>query len=178
LGYVGRLTHLKGVDLLAAAFREVSQATPNARLLLVGAGDQESLIRQVLAREVADGTVHVEKDVNHEDLPAWYRAMDLFVMPSRYENHSNALLEAMGCGVPFLASDVGGNRKLSESRAGILFKSESIPSLIQELLHLVTNGGALKTLRDNSRRLVLNQHTWATSAEHLERIIERRLGVK
>ena len=62
--------------------------------------------------------------------PNWDRAMDLFVMPSRYENHSNAILEAMaGCGVPFLASNVGGNRRLSETGAGVLFDTESITSL-------------------------------------------------
>ena len=178
LGYVGRLAHLKGGDILATAFREVAQSTPNARLLLIGSGEQESMVRQVLARELANGTVHIEHGLSHEELAAWYNAMDLFVMPSRYENHSNALLEAMACGVPFLASDVGGNRKLSESGAGILFESESVDSLTEKLLHLIENRRELETLRHNSSRLLPNQHTWATSAERLEGIIACRLGVR
>jgi glycosyltransferase involved in cell wall biosynthesis len=47
VGYVGRLTHLKGVDLLAAAFREFAQDTVDARLLLVGSGEEERHIRAV-----------------------------------------------------------------------------------------------------------------------------------
>src|SRR5262249_14841552 len=53
VGYVGRLTHLKGVDLLAAAFREVSKTVPNARLLIVGQGEAEKGVRSVLAKELA-----------------------------------------------------------------------------------------------------------------------------
>src|SRR5207247_861061 len=47
VGYVGRLTLLKGVDLLAAAFREIAQDAPDARLLIVGSGVEERHIRTV-----------------------------------------------------------------------------------------------------------------------------------
>src|SRR5262249_4732443 len=118
VGYVGRLTHLKGVDLLAVAFRTISKSLANARLVVVGSGKEERNIRSDLAKELCQGKVHIERDVDHEQLPQWYRAMDLFVMPSRYENHSNAVLEAMACGIPFVASDVGGNNPLAKTGSG------------------------------------------------------------
>jgi glycosyltransferase involved in cell wall biosynthesis len=178
VGYVGRLTHLKGVDLLAAAFREIARDTLDARLLIVGSGEEERHIRTVLAQEFARGAVHIEPGVNHAQLPAWYRAMDLMVMPSRYENHSNALLEAMACGIPFLTSDIGGNRKLSETGAGWLFEPESVPSLRACLHRIIGNRPELKTRGEVGSRSVRNHHTWAASAERLEAIISSRLGVR
>ena len=178
IGYVGRLAFLKGVDLLAAAFREVVRSKPLARLLLVGSGEQDSSIRTLLAEEFANGSVHIERGVNHDELPDWYRAMDLFVMPSRYENHSNARFEAMACGVPFLASNVGGNRRLSETGAGVLFDTESITSLAGTLSRLIANRRELSTLAANSLRAVHDSNTWAVSAERLESILSSRLKVK
>jgi glycosyltransferase involved in cell wall biosynthesis len=178
VGYVGRLTHLKGVDLLAAAFREIAQDVLDARLLIIGSGEEERHIRTVLAQEFARAIVHIEPDVNHEQLPAWYRAMDLMVMSSRYENHSNALLEAMACGIPFLASNVGGNRKLSETGAGWLFEPESVPALSQCLRRIIGNRPELKACGEVGLRSVRNHHSWAASAERLEAIISSRLGVR
>jgi glycosyltransferase involved in cell wall biosynthesis len=171
VGYVGRLTHLKGVDLLAAAFREVARGAPDARLLIVGSGEHETHMRVVLAGECAAGRVHIQPGVSHEQLPLWYRAMDLMVMPSRYENHSNALLEAMACGIPFLASDTGGNRQLSETGAGWLFEPGSIPSLARHLQQILGNRSELKVRGELSLRSTARHDSWDACAERLERII-------
>jgi len=171
VGYVGRLTHLKGVDLLAAAFRDLPHDSTGARLLMIGTGEEEGRVRAVLARQCAAGVVHIEPGLSHDQLPAWYRAMDLIVMPSRYENHSNALMEAMASGIPFLASNVGGNVRLSETGAGWLFQSESIPSLTEGLRTVLQNRSELKARGELGVRAVDKQHTWDVSAERLEDIL-------
>jgi glycosyltransferase involved in cell wall biosynthesis len=176
VGYVGRLTHLKGVDLLAAAFREIAQETPDVRLLIIGSGEEERHIRTVLAQECARAIVHIEPDVNHEQLPAWYRAMDLMVMPSRYENYSNTLLEAMACGIPFLASNIGGNQRLSETGAGWLFEPESISSLRQCLHRIIEDRPALKARGEVGSRALRHHSSWAASAERLEAIIRQAMS--
>src|SRR5439155_15651091 len=68
-GYVGRLTYLKGVDLLASAFREVSKVAPDARLLIIGSGEEERTVRSILANELSHGIAHIQPDVKHEELP-------------------------------------------------------------------------------------------------------------
>jgi glycosyltransferase involved in cell wall biosynthesis len=177
IGYVGRLIRLKGVDLLAGAFREVSRILPDARLLIVGSGEKESLIRTILEDEIERGVVHLEKDVTHDQLAEWYRAVDLFVMPSRYENFSNSILEALACGVPFLASDVGGNKILAKAVGGHLFQTESIPSLALSLRNLASSR-ELKAQGLLGAEYVGRKYTWRTSAECLEHIIVSRLGVE
>jgi glycosyltransferase involved in cell wall biosynthesis len=178
VGYVGRLAHLKGVDLLAAAFREMSRTLPEARLLIIGSGEEEGKIRSVLAQELAHGIVHIERDVNHEQLPEWYRAMDLLVMPSRYENFSNTVLEGMACGIPFLASDIGGNRIFAETGAGWLFDSESVASLTSRLRSINGHPSEMKARGTVGTRYARERYTWVASAECLEGIIASRLGVK
>jgi glycosyltransferase involved in cell wall biosynthesis len=178
IGYVGRLLHLKGVDLLAIAFREISHFLPDARLLIVGRGEKESVLRSILKEELVRGVVHIEPDVSHQRLAEWYRAMNLFVMPSRYENFSNAMVEALACGVPFLASDVGGNKILARAVGGYLFENESVHSLSLALRQLADNPRELKTQGLVGAEYVKKMYTWKSSAECLERIITSRLDVK
>jgi glycosyltransferase involved in cell wall biosynthesis len=178
IGYVGRLIRLKGVDLLATAFKEISKSLIHARLLIVGSGEKESLMRTVLKDEIHCGRVHIEPDVTHDRLAEWYRAMDLFVMPSRYENFSNAVVESLACGIPFLASDVGGNKILAKAVGGYLFQNESIPSLSLSLRQVVENSQELRAQGLVGVEYVRKNYTWGASAECLERVIRSRLGVK
>jgi len=178
VGYVGRLTHLKGGDLLAAAFHELAQSAVNARLLIVGAGEASRSMRAILAPELARGIVHIECSVDHERLPEWYRAMDVMVMPSRYENFSNAILEAMACGVPCLASDAGGNRMLAETGAGWLFEPNSVAALRSCLQSVLENRPEITARGHIGSRYVRGRYSWAASAERLAWIMASRLGVQ
>ncbi|SLM49971.1 protein of unknown function [Nitrospira japonica] len=178
IGYVGRLIHIKGVDLLATAFREVARVSPHARLLIVGSGEEESAIRAILRCELARGLVHLEPDVPHGRLADWYRAMDLLVMPSRYENFSNAIVEALACGIPFLGSDVGGNKLLAEAGCGHLFEQQSHDSLTSCLRKLMADRATLKLNGAFGVEYVRTHYSWAASAERLEHVLTSRLGVK
>jgi glycosyltransferase involved in cell wall biosynthesis len=178
IGYVGRLAYIKGIDLLADAFRKIRKTIPHARLLLVGSGEEEGKLRSRLHSELAEGTLHIESDVPHDLLAEWYRAMDLFVMPSRYENYSNAVLEALACGVPFLVSDVGGNRCMVKTEGGWLFAQGSADSLAQTLHSLAENacltgdGGAC------GGETVRRRYSWEASAKRLEDILQSCMDVK
>ncbi len=176
IGYVGRFTHLKGVDLLADSFRELVKTVPSARLLMVGSGEEEGALRSILAKELAEGIVHIELGVDHHKLASWYQAMDFLTMPSRYENFSNAILEAMACGIPFLASDIGGNRVFAEKGVGWLFQPGSIVSLTAQLFQVSTNRAERESRGQLGMSCVREQYSWAKSAECLEKIITTRLS--
>jgi glycosyltransferase involved in cell wall biosynthesis len=177
MGYVGRLTHLKGVDLLSAAFGNLSNNFPNIKLLIVGSGEMEGHLRITFANALERGIVHIESAMSQELLAPWYRAMDLMVMPSRYETMSSAVLEAMACGVPFLASDVGGNSTLRKTGAGWLFEAGSISSLKNTLFNILQNPSEMTTRGALAPSYVRERHSWIASAERLEYIMLTRLGV-
>jgi glycosyltransferase involved in cell wall biosynthesis len=172
VGYVGRLAYVKGVDLLADAFRKVRKTIPHARMLIVGAGEEEGKLRATLNTELMEGIVHMESDVAHELLADWYRAMDLFVMPSRYENYSNSVIEALACGVPCLLSDVGGNRRLVEMEAGWLFtkgSADSLASTLSTVAKRLHSTGKLKTFVGEKVRQC---YRWEISADRLEYLLQ------
>lgn len=177
IGYVGRLTHLKGIDILSSAFRKISHEKKNVRLLIIGNGEEARNIQSDLAKQIVQGLVHIEPDVSHERLSDWYRALDLLVMPSRYENYSNALLEGMACGVPFLASNVGGNKIMGQTGAGWLFEPGSVSSLTAGLQNILRERSELKERGQKGLEYVRSHHSWAGTAERLERIIAADLGV-
>ncbi|MCC7365400.1 MAG: glycosyltransferase [Dehalococcoidia bacterium] len=108
--WVGRLEKLKGVDILVSAVAELEMK--DVTLLIVG-GDEhaEGLKAELLAqaeREGIAGAIRFEGAVPHDELPAYYCAADVCVVPSYYESFGLVAVEAMACGTPVVASRVGG----------------------------------------------------------------------
>jgi glycosyltransferase involved in cell wall biosynthesis len=108
--FVGRLAPEKGLDRLIAAWPEVRSRHPAARLTLVGEGPERPLLAEQIAR--LGLTEAVELPGAAADPTARLRAADLFVLPSREEGMSVALLEAMALGMPLVASAIPGNCRL------------------------------------------------------------------
>jgi glycosyltransferase involved in cell wall biosynthesis len=178
IGYVGRLAHIKGIDLLATAFTEMVRTVRDVKLLIIGSGEQENKIRAVLSKALGEGRVHIEPALAHEKLPEWYRAMDLFIMPSRYETMSSAILEAQACGVPFLASDIAGNRMIAKGGGGWLFQHESADSLCAWLKKIVEDPDEMRARGAKGAEHVRQNYNWEASAERLESIFQRCLDMK
>ena len=103
--FVGNLVPVKGLDVLLRALAELK--TP-ARLLLIGAGPERTTLERLAAGLGVASRVTFLGARPQDTLPDWYRAADLFVLPSRSEGVPNVLLEASACGTPWVASRVGG----------------------------------------------------------------------
>lgn len=99
VGFVGRLHPSKDPETLVRAFR--AAALPDAMLLLAGEGPERARLETLIA---ADDTVRLLG--YRTDAPTLYRAFDLFVLPSRFEQVPLAVLEAMGANLPMIVSDI------------------------------------------------------------------------
>lgn len=136
--FSGRLTHAKGLDVLLDAWPQVLQAVPEAQLVLVGEGTLlPNLESQAVQRGVRE-RVHFMG--GQTDVAPYLQAADIFVLPSRTEGLPVALLEAMACGLPCVATAVGGNVDvLSDGVSGRLVPSENAPVLAQALIEALTD---------------------------------------
>lgn len=110
----GRLVPRKGIEHLLEAWKDVSTVFPEAQLLLLGDGPLRKSLEAMAARLGIGGTARFVGRV--DNVPEFLRAADLFVLPSLQEGMPNALLEAMACGLPAVASRIGGVVDVANNR--------------------------------------------------------------
>ncbi|WP_027087250.1 glycosyltransferase [Cohnella panacarvi] len=102
MGHIGRFTYSKNHAMLIEIFREIYQKMPNARLMLVGSGELEPEIRQrVQDYGLTESVIFLGK---RTDVPQLLQAMDVFLLPSRFEGLGLVLIEAQAAGLKCLAS--------------------------------------------------------------------------
>lgn len=134
---VGALNHRKGHDIAIRALDQLSTDYPEARLLLVGKGDEAADL-VALAKQLGLATrVCLTGSVNHNLLPLILSAADVMVLPTQSEGLANAWVEAIACGTPIVTSDVGGARELVTSDiTGRLVKRtpEAVAKAIRSIL--------------------------------------------
>jgi glycosyltransferase involved in cell wall biosynthesis len=118
--WVGRLVAVKGLDVLLRACGRLRDRGVAFRLYLVGDGPLRRPLEAQARSEGLGPAVAFVGPVAHDDLPDWYRAADLTVLPSRSEGVPNVLRESLACGTPFVASRVGGVPELAAGGAGEL----------------------------------------------------------
>ncbi|MDB5363796.1 MAG: glycosyl transferase group 1 family protein [Rhodospirillales bacterium] len=110
-GFVGRLTRQKAPERLMAAFAEAASRRPNLRLLIVGDGDLMAMVQEMAMRLRVEHKVIWTGEVDSSEV---FTALDIFVLPSRFEGLSYSTMEAMGFGIPVVTTDTGGARVLVE----------------------------------------------------------------
>lgn len=108
--FTGRLAPQKNLDTLVHAWAAVQRNRPGGQLVLVGEGPCATPIRQQVAALDLDQSVRLVGA--HDDVESFLRAADVFVLPSRDEGMSIALLEAMAVGLPVVASNISANQAL------------------------------------------------------------------
>jgi glycosyltransferase involved in cell wall biosynthesis len=158
VGTLAVLRAEKNTGLLLEAFARVLPRAPRARLLIVGDGPMREALE---ARAVHLGIRQACIFEGATTTPArWLRAMDVFVLPSRFEAFSNALLEAMACGCCPIGSNVGGTPELIEHGVrGLLFESEDLDGLTSALERVVLEPDRRARFADAAASFVEQQLT-------------------
>jgi glycosyltransferase involved in cell wall biosynthesis len=155
LGSSGRFSCYKRHDVMIASFEALAREMPHLYLLIVGAGG--SMEEQTL--EMVRNSPFKNRIVCTGFVPnpvPYYQAMDLLVMPSLYEGLSNAMLEAMACGVTPVLHDACGVRDVIEHGTNGWVKNlEGADALLVELRRLVLDAECCNTLSINARDTVL-----------------------
>lgn len=131
---VGNLKTGKGCLDLVDALPLLLRDQPEATLAFVGDGpDRAALLQRIEARGVTR-QVLLSGELGHDELADQYRAADVVCLPSHGEGVPNVLLEAMACGVPVVATDVGGIPEVVPLPAGILVRPRD-PAALAAALH-------------------------------------------
>jgi glycosyltransferase involved in cell wall biosynthesis len=177
LGTLGRLTEQKGQRTLLLALASLVREIPNLVLFLAGAGPLQAALEAEAARlGLAD---HVRFLGVRRDRATLYAAMDVFVLPSRWEGLSLALVEAMGAGRAVVATSVGGNPEVvSHGETGLLVPADDAEALADAIRGLARDrerreslgAAAAETAR---RRFSIEQHAADLAALYRHGLAER-----
>lgn len=162
LGCVASLTPVKRHADLIDAFARVERELPQATLLLVGGGPLHGPIAaQSDALGLGDRVRLLGQRSNVQPV---LQALDLFVLASETEGMSNAILEAQACGLPVVATRVGGNPDLVTAERGVLAPAHDPARLADAMLELLRNPDARTRMGTAARAHVLAHHSLASMA--------------
>ncbi len=137
---VGNLKPIKGHDVLLKAVRELGSNAERMTFVLVGRDYAEGKLRRWADVHLCNRDIRFAGE--QQDVLSFYQAADAFVLPSQWEGLSNALLEAMSCGLPVIATAVGGNCDLIEDgRTGLLVEPDA-PNPLAAAIRSLFSGAA------------------------------------
>lgn len=173
IGSTGRLVSQKNYDLLIKVLPEL----PGAHLAIAGEGPlREDLIDLATKLAVRERVIFLGA-IPRRDVPTFLRALDIFVLPSRFEGLSNSLLEALGAGLPTVVSDIPEQLEALRSSkegelAGLVVSADETEVWIDELQRLAKDTALRTELAARARARAKEFSSTNMSAGYLETIYE------
>jgi sugar transferase (PEP-CTERM/EpsH1 system associated) len=178
-GTVGRMQTVKDQLTLAQAFAQALQLAPQLRarlrLVLVGDGPLRPQVAQLLQQQGVAELAWLAGE--RSDVPAVMRGLHGFVLPSRAEGISNTILEAMACGLPVLATRVGGNADLvADGETGLIVPAADPAAMARALVQLADAPEHARAMGQAGRRRVLERFSLQAMVRSYQTIYDQQLG--
>jgi len=175
-GVVGRFGPFKRHALCIGAFNRLAGQNRALHLLIVGGGGpEEAQIRAQAQASAARDRIHFTGFQNH--LLSYYQAMDWLIVPSVNEGMSNAVLEAMSCGVPVLANNTCGNGEvIASGENGIVADLNTEEKLRDELQNVLVAQENLVKMGQMARASVVENFSMSVMASNYQRLYREVAG--
>jgi glycosyltransferase involved in cell wall biosynthesis len=160
--FTGNLIPAKGVDVLLRACRSNATKHPDMHIIAIGQGpERENLVNLAIDLGIAERVTFAGYKPLSE-MPLWYQASDVFVLPSRAEGFGLSALEAMSCGKPVIVSfpPVGEHDFVWQNRTGLLVEYGRAEQLAQALDRLASSPDLVQRLGTEARKLVERDFNW------------------
>lgn len=158
--FVGRFHKQKGIHILLKVIEPLTKYFPSLKLILVGYGDQEKVIKELINRHKINGYVEIKTPLYGDDLIKEYKKSHVLVLPSLYEGQGIVVFEAWAAKLPVVVSQVGNLKYIvKEGINGYLVKPNKSTDLFSKILKVLKN-----QKRDSmglaGYKLVKKEYTW------------------
>jgi teichuronic acid biosynthesis glycosyltransferase TuaC len=175
--FVGGIVRSKGIYELVNAFINLVNKYKHLHLIILGNGPEYTTIKNIAFFKGLTNKIHLAGNIPHDEISQWLSASDIFVLPSYNEGLPNAVLEAMACSLPVVATKVGGiPEAIEDGQSGMLILKEDTDSLRKAICHLLNNEELAKQMGRNGRRIVEQQFSWPKNAEKMLQIYGEVIG--
>jgi len=174
---VGNIRRVKGIDVLVEAAARVLAEFPNATFLVVGRNSEPAHFQEIERRITALGIKGNVRFLGEcENVYPLLKMSDVFYLPSRSEGFSNALIEAMACALPCVATRVGGNAEaIEEGRNGYLVTNEDAGAAADRILELLRDPVGAMRMGAAGREVVEKKFTADVMIHRLTQFYDRLL---
>jgi glycosyltransferase involved in cell wall biosynthesis len=163
-----------GIDVLLRGFALAAEQSPRLRLMMMGGGSLAPMVHQMIRQHDMADRVTLGGQVSQENLPQVYHSADLYVSASHSDGSSVSLMEALGCGLPVLVSDIPSNREwVTGGEQGWLFPDGDARALCQGILRVLDLPGGLTKIGEAARARAELRADWQINFKVLERAYEK-----
>ena len=179
--FVGILDAYKGCDYLVRAMPIIVSKVPEAQLILVGTGPMTEELKAIAGRLGIEAKIIFAGFIPDEDLPDYYAAGDVFVLPSVSSEEGFGLvqLEAMACGKPVVTTTIPGVCEVDSQEVATIHVPPRNPEALSDAVVSIFQDSDLAIrLGNDGRKLVENKYTWAKVARHIQEIYSQALDNK
>ena len=159
---VGRLSVTKRVEMLIDAVHILKDDGFNVRFTIVGGGQIEQNLRQIVAEKNLSDVVEITGRLDSERMPQVYRQNDIFISASMQEGMSNAMLEAMACGLPIVTTRCEGVQELVADN-GIVVERAQAEEIAEAIRKLARDQQSYRQMSCASRKRAA-QFSWSSVA--------------
>lgn len=140
VGFLGRLDHSKGSDILIKAFAEVVKSFPEAKLKIAGTGSKENDLNQLSKTLNLDNNIDFCGRIANEQVEQFLVNLNCLVVPSRIDNLPTVVLEAFSTATPVIGSNSGGIADMVVHEVnGFLFENENVAQLADTIKQMLGN---------------------------------------
>ncbi len=166
--YLSNLKSDKGVFELLKAFHKVSDDLDDLELRVCGSGAAKQGMVQYIDEHQLCEKIRMMGPVLHDQVHKWMKACDVFVLPSYHEGMPNAVMEAMACGLPVVATEVGGlPEAIGDSKGSILIPPRDVNALSQALNNVLSDDLKRQEMSDAARVRAEERFGVATTAKKI-----------
>lgn len=160
VGFIGRFYETKGIRNFVEAIPKTLFRRPDVDFVIIGSGPLEQEVRSSLGENAVNGKVRFVGWIPHSELPTYLNCLKLLVIPSYTEACPNVMFEAMACGTPVLATQVGCVPDVIKERETGFLLRENSPACIAEQIVKSIEDPNLQQVAINARNLIESKYTY------------------
>lgn len=167
LTFIGNLIKTKGVYELIDAIEVLIKKNPRYKLQIIGAGPERGGLEQACKEKQIGQSVTFCGSVAHDQVVGLLKTSDMLVLPSYREGIPNVIMESLACGIPVVATKVGGIPEVVTPINGVLIDTYSPDLIVGGILECHSKNWEPEQIRSS-----ISQYTWSANREQIVSILE------
>ncbi len=171
-----RLVEKNALNDLIRALKELPITyRSQVKLLILGEGWLKAYLQELVQSLNLQNQVLFLDHINHKDLPFYLNLSDIFIRPSLSEGLGSSFLEAMACGLPIIATPVGGIPDfLKDRETGLFCEVRNPKSIAEKIIELLTNDNLREAIIRKSLNLIRKNYNWEEIAKKMRNLYRHK----